>query len=803
MGRGIGGSLGSSKGRGIGGATGSSKGGHHSLLGKILGGTAKLGENFATDVSHAVTGLPTGLAMTVEHPVRAGKTIARQTWHDWAPLVEGHPGKFLKQTYDHPLAPLLDVATVFSAGAGAASKIGDASLALGSDSTLAKAASALGKSHVRTVEDTKGAALGAAGKPMTKTYSANAGANLRRFLANRAMLHLEPHLPAWFKQSAREGRLYSRLTHVEDAHKLFAQHVQTTALLKAAKVMTDPSVQKIIHPALLQHAFTSLHRFATPKDAAAGLTKDEVYVLRGDHAASMLKYKPKSTIEQRFQRFGRDFTTTDPAKAAFDLHSGKLLVVRKDVAKHYGMEGANSATFLKRLPGKATTWWKRINVGYAPRTVANNAVGNWFMYAMRTAGHGGARGLVDAIRHTHGVRAANAAFKDMHSHILETQGADQAARFLAAAHPALHEAPNVDAIRNAFGERAASAVMRPPNWVDKYFKNEIGNTFGHALDMASAGEKGVRGHLEGAAKSGFYPLVHRVADQPVRVASLYQFMRRAPEVRQYLKAHPGETIDSAISKVLDKNPNALRDRAVAHVRSVAGDYVTRGPVEKLVSNIVPFYLWDKHILQHMGAMASEQPGRLALTQNVSRMGNDEIQKLLGDLPSYLGNVLPLEALGMHTHGARTPIVSTQGLNPYATVGDLAKTAAAFTTGGGARQGADAASNLSPLLTGLIEQISGRRIGSGSPVPTHGGVLPGMVVNTAENLGYGKLIESLLGHGQGDTTKSGNPTLYSHSQKELISSLLGIPIKQLSQQAAAAAAAKEHPKKRGHRGIGGV
>lgn len=802
MGRGIGGSLGSSSGRGIGGATGS-KSGHSSLFTRVLGGTAKLGEHFASDVSNAVTGLPTGLAMTVEHPVRSGKAIVRQTWHDWAPLAEGHPVKFLKQTYDHPLAPLLDVATVFSAGAGAAAKLGDASVALGSDSALAKAASELGKSRVRYVNDTKGAEAGAAGKPMIKTYSANAGANLRRFIANRAMLHLEPHLPAWFKQSAREGRLYARLTHVEDAHKLFAQHVQTTALLKAAKVMTDPSVQKIIHPALLQHAFTALHRFATPKDAAAGLTKDEVYVLRGDYASKLFKYKPRSSIEQRFNRFGRDFTTTDPAKAEFDLHSGKLLVVRKDMAKRYGAEGANSATFLKRLPGKATTWWKRINVGYAPRTVANNAVGNWFMYAMRTAGHGGARGLIDAIRHTHGVRAANAAFKDMHAHILETQGADQAARFLAAAHPALHDAPNVDAIRNVFGERAANAVARHPNWVDKHFKNEIGNTFGHALEMTSAGEKGIRGHLAGAAKSGFYPLVHQVADQPVRVASLYHFMRRAPEVKQFLRAHPGETIDSAISKVLERNPNALRERAVAHVRSVAGDYVTRGPIEKLVSNIVPFYLWDKHILQHMGAMASEQPGRLALTQNVSRMGNDEIKKLLGELPSYLGNVLPLEALGLHTHGDRTPILSTQGLNPYATVGDLAKTAAAFTTGGGARQGADAASNLSPLLTGLIEQISGHRIGSNAPVPQHGGVLPGMLVNTAENLGYGKLIESLLGHGQGSTTSKGNPTLYSHSRDELISSLLGIPIKKLSEAAAAAAAAKENPKKRGHRGIGGV
>src|SRR5690242_11876646 len=89
-----------------------SSGSHHSLLGKILRGPVDFANHLGSDVKDAVVGLPTGTVSLVEHPIRGVEAIGKSTWHDWAPLLEGHPGKFLKQTYDHPLAPLLDVATV-------------------------------------------------------------------------------------------------------------------------------------------------------------------------------------------------------------------------------------------------------------------------------------------------------------------------------------------------------------------------------------------------------------------------------------------------------------------------------------------------------------------------------------------------------------------------------------------------------------------------------------------------------------------------------------------------------------------
>lgn len=507
-----------------------------------------------------------------------------------------------------------------------------------------------------------------------------------------------------------------------------------------------------------------------------------------------MAYNPAAPdITNRLDAIGNTFTTKSLDKAARD-DSGNPLVVRTDFAKAQAREAGNSSRFLKNVASKGTTWWKRINVGYTPRTVVNNSIGNWFMYAMKEGGHGGMHGFLDALKEAHGNRAAMNGFEDAQKHILETQGPEEAAKFTAAAHPALSSTDSpADAIRAAFGDRAAKAVTRPPSWINKHFKSEIGNTFGNAQDLASYESKaGIAGKLKSAAQSGFYPIVHRVADQPVRVASLYNYVRRSPEVKAFLRDNPGTTVDEAADRMLTANTNHLQERAVAHVRSIAGDYTT--PVHPLVRTLMPFYLWDKHIVNHLGSMASEQPGRLALTQQVSRMGNDEVNKLLGSLPSYLGNVLPLSLLGLEGHNDRKPVLTTSGINPYATAGDLAKFGAALTTGSGSGQAADAAGELSPILGALAAQLTGHAPGSEAAVPTHGGVVPSVVGNVLGSMGYGALIKKLLGDGQGDTTKSGKPTIYSHSTAELLSSLLGIPIKQLSPQAASAAAAREQPHK---------
>jgi hypothetical protein len=754
--------------------------------------------NLGSDVKDAVVGLPTGAVTAVEHPIRAGKAIVRATWHDWKPLVEGHPIAFAKQTYDHPLAPLLDVATVFSAGAGAGAKIGDALVEAGSTSKLAKAASDLGKSSSHAVTDTHAITEGRVPRPdMVKTHSASAGANLRRSLANRALLHLEPHLPAWFKQTAREGRQYDRLHHVDIAHRAAATNLQINAFMRAGKAIADPSLQHIIQPELLSHNYWNLRRYAHQHDVTQPLPQGYRYVqeLTAANKDTLFAAKDGVPLESRMRTFGNDFTTSK-AKNAATVNGGKhALIVPKQNVEALAQEGERSTRFLRTLAHKPVTLWKRVNVGYAPRVITNNAVGNWAMHAMRTGGEGGGRGFIDAIKYAHGNRAAMRAFKEMHAHIAETQGAEAAAKFTALAHPAITADPNMAAITHAFGQRAADAVKRPPDWQRQFFGDELGNVFGNVLDDNGKGSKLI--------KQGLYPIVHRVADEPVRVAALYQFMRRSPEVKAFLKTHPGAKLDESIQSVLKRNPGKLRERAVAHVRSIAGDYTSMNPVEKLVQNIVPFYLWDKHIAKHFGNMVSEKPGRVAAMQLTSRMGNDETKKLLGDVPGFMQGALPLSLFGMHEHNNRTPLLMTTGVNPYSTIGELAQTATALTTRHDATSGAEAASQISPILTGLVEQISGHKIGSQAPPDRHGGVIPSVLANTALGTSYGTLLKRIIEgtpHPKTNQTKSFSQPkpkdfLYEKTPQETAAGLFGLPVKNVSLTRAHDMAAADSGKKK--------
>jgi hypothetical protein len=905
--------------------------GGHSILAKILGAPAGFVTHLGSDVKDAVVGLPTGMATLVEHPERAGKAIARQTWHDWSPLIEGHPIKFAQQTYEHPLAPLLDVATVFSAGAGVAAKLGKVAETAGAEGRLVKAAASLGKPSSRMVKDTHAVTEGRVARPpLPKAYGRSAGANLRRSLANRALLHMEPHLPAWFKQTAREGRLYDRLHTIDAAHRVAATNLQINAFMRAGKAVSDPSMQHIIQPEILSHNYWNLRRFAHEIDANAQIPDNYRYVkeLTSKNKDSMFAVKLDANgnplmLDRRLspEQFGQDFLTKSRSEAAFTKGGKKVLIVPRHDAENLAREGANSTKFLRTLAHKPVVLWKRVNVGYAPRVITNNAVGNWMMHAMRTSGDGGTRGIIDAIKYAHGNRAAMKAFKEMHSsiargevrplepistlkpvsesmppvphgfvrmyrgegsapsidmsdpvaranaalhsqpqagrwfspdrkyaetyprgaskeqllyvdvphdvlerpsvsqikgreHILPREHAEQArpvinpvphehasaassmspaeaaAKFTALAHPAITADPDIAAIEKAFGKRAADAVKHPPDWQRQFFSDELGSVFSNVLDDNGKGSKLLR--------QGFYPVVHRVADEPVRVAALYQFMRNAPEVKSFLTTHPGVKLDEAIQSVLKKNPAKLRERAVQHVRSIAGDYTTMGKYERLTQNIVPFYLWDKHIAKHFANMVSEKPGRVVAMQQTSRMGNEEAKKLLGALPSFMEGALPLSLFGMHEHNQRTPLLMTSGLNPYHTIGELAQFATSATTRHDPASGADAASQLSPLLTGLVEQISGHKIGTQAPPDTHGGVLPSVLANTATGTSYGTLIKRLIeGTPQPKRNAQGKtkPFLYQKTAGETLEGLFGFPMKNVSLERAHQMSDQETGKKK--------
>lgn len=747
-----------------GGGGGSKK--RHGLLGGVTG----LVGNLAGDIKDAVVGLPTGLVQTVKHPIRTAEVVAGQEWQTWSPLFHGDVGGFLQQTYDHPLAPLLDVMTVFTLGVGSAARGASVLEAAGAEGRAVKALSGLRKAKSIDIADPTGLGRHDVKVPL----STKAG---RRAVQELKLQHLAPHLPKWWSNAKYERAFRKDMAHrVAATNQIEADSLQMLATIKAGGVLSDPkawgearhAVASGIWQGLERHAPRSIRRGApitvekvTGETRSLGNIKgreqyrptstEKVQVIDpladpvlGQHEAFLLhpdrlkekvaKLDKPEDFENFLRNLGREATTRD-AKKAYKRADGTYPVVPKHDAATLGLEGARSSRAMRLIWEKPTRLWKIAMVGYAPRTIINNGVGNWMIYALRQGGDHAIAGLYDAIRVTKGERYA---------------------RKMAA--PQLYGAQS-------------------QHWAYKYHMDELGNTFAHASDLDGASAKT---RLGKRLSQGLYPIVHATADKPVRLAALTGFYRSAPEVRALMKK--GYKFDDAVEAAVAGNPD-LRLAASERVRTVAGDYVTLNRFEQTLRNVVPFYLWDRHIVKTAGSMVSEQPGRVAALQKISNMGEEDAKKILGEMPDFLKGALPLQLLGLPGAGGngRTNILLTQGLNPYATLAELAATGEALTTGTGHEGLGAALFGANPLITGGIEAATGRSLLTGAPVEATGGILPSVIAKTVEDLPYPKIGKALLSKST-DTSPAGNPYLYTHDVTSPLSSLLGIPLRKASTEA---------------------
>jgi hypothetical protein len=418
----------------------------------------------------------------------------------------------------------------------------------------------------------------------------------------------------------------------------------------------------------------------------------------------------------------------------------KVQLVRKGDARKLGLEAKNSSRAAQLLWRKPTQVWKMLQIGYTPRAITNNAVGNAVIYALREGGQeGSAHAVWSAMRHT--------------------VGADKATSDFLRAHP-----------------------FKSDSWLYRFYSDELSNVFGH--ELMEVGSTGLKKHLS----RGLYPLVNKFADEPVRVASLESFMRRQPEVKALMK--DGLSADAAIMRALKRTPN-LRERGAEHARRTAGDYYTlRGP-ERFLRDVMPFYLWNRHILRTTGNLFADTPGRLVALQRVSNLGVEETERILGEIPEFLRGAIPLSAIGLAEEVAsdRADVLLTGSLNPFATVGELAGLAEAFTAGTGPRGLSAALTGANPIITGGVEAVTGRSLLTGAPKPTVGG-LPSSVVSSALlGLPFARLAEAAL------PAEDTGARLYRPDRRGPTTSFLGIPLRDVNLETAAEIAAKEKKTKK--------
>lgn len=788
----------SSGGSGIfGGAAAPAEGSkHHGLLHDIVHAPATFTGHLLGDVRDATVGLPQGLVMMVEHPVRSAEIIGKTTWHDWSPLFHGHVKQWAAQTWAHPLAPLLDVAGVVTGGAGLAARGGEAAAAVGLISKESKLAGLSGGlSEARRVEalgrgehidSTLTRHVGVEGKPgYARHLDHNPVVRLRQEATYKLGSHLAEVAPKWFGRSTdAEGVVHSAkvrdLSEVGRADRHFKKqesyragatramiHTQLAAFVKAGKdLSTNPPAVFID---IWRHGRQQLedHAYRVSYEDAKKLGPEFIPVK--DRSHSDVKRIPAvhniADFQQHMETFAARHTTSDISKAQRDEH-GNVLVVHKRAAQAWAKEAKDSATFLTKLYRYPTKAWKYLVLATRPAYFVNNAVGNTFM-AMATLGPVAfTRGLVDAYRQVHGERVATS----------DLEGA-------------------MRAIKDLHGD-----------WQDKHYLG-VHQGFGQeALHELNLNER-IPGHGKIArvvkvAEQGFYPITHKVADVFLRRVMVNALLRKHGAVRDLMGKGVG--FDRA-AEFVSRDP-LTRDKIQEQVNHALGDYHHLSKTERQVRNLVPFYTWDRAIVRHGVHMALDRSGRAAVGVHVGEAGTEDTERTLGNIPDFLKGVL---VLGGHGKDGRSRVLSTQGLNPYASIPDVADTAGALVGVGKRGAGESLASQINPVITGLIEAATGQSLLSGAKLKGGGGggIVGQTARNTFEGLPLPKLLETLT---QGEAQPRPNkqtgevrPFLYRKDAKAQVAALLGVPVKELDKQAASDLADKQHGRRRRKRRSSGI
>lgn len=738
------------------------------------------------------------------------KTMAKATANDWAPLLHGHYSQWAHNFYSHPLGPILDVGSLVTGGAGLAGRIARGASeagALGRGAAAAadvgRTAKVLDKIGVRASEGSKIDRLGKFSKPQGMTYthsnekfpvktdfkftSGNPLTKAMQLKMHGALDKLPAHT-SFLGSDARYMRGVVRKTApravaaaqydnkaVKLTDKQFGKgtaaevypHMLATAarrLLGPDKIKWFESVYKHAHDQFITHGIP--HEGPLPGTSKAGKLSRSAphrYILDqaklpAKAAKDLYKHNPKLSFEEQLKGDANgahglaDRLTTVNMKYAKQDAQGRYLYAPSHDLRKYGIEAHNATGFLKAL-GKGQAVWKHLLIGGSPKSVVNNSLGNAFFYLATHHGPTAFRSLVQGMTHNFGERKVI-------SDLVKTGMTKDAAR----------------------GERFLN-----PHFIDKHFGDQI-NAGGFAA--AQAGLSHIAGKLPG------YKLIHTIADQPFRRATIIDYLKKQPEVKALMRQDKRGFNDAAM-KALD-HPlvgHELRARTTNHVNDVMGDYHSLNPLERKVAAIMPFYTWNRHALRFAKTMTRDNP---AVARGVAATGQEGAKtrdKLLGNLPSWMQASIPGSMLGLKNDKGRTALLNASGLDPLSTVADaLAGSAAGIDALTGTHltketPGETIGGQLNPILASLIQHLTGTNMASGAPIKGGSalkdafGNLP--LINLAQAFSHGTPQPKPTSSG-----KPGKPFLYEKNPHQYLDSFLGLPIKQTDMKVAHSYANKE-------------
>lgn len=577
---------------------------------------------------------------------------------------------------------------------------------------------------------------------MHRALSRRGGARLRQNLVAEARGRTHP----WLSNE----KLYQKLSEKDAIRAQFGINARMDQLGKAYKDLNDPVKQAEV----MGHMYSQIRQGAGRRMKVKELTdfkppKGYTFVTEfKDPKLFDVTATPTArgggNFLKELRAVDQRFTTTDLTQAAKFGNGKEVLVVPSRAVRAYSEEAARSATFLRKAYDKPTRVWRAAVLNLRPAYFVNNALGNSFMFMMNQGDMTGARAFVDSLRQVKGKKA----------------------------------------------------VDRLDHWLDKNFGYEVVNTLADSLDGPGMGRLGGEGKL-GTAIQGVMPATQKM-DRFFRRTLINAEMRRLPEIQKLMKG--GMTFDKAAAKVLREKPQ-VKARVIERAHNTLGDYVAMSKLDRQIRDLIPFWAWDKTIARHTGKLLDEQPVKAAGLAELSNTGVEATEEALGAIPHFLKGVIPLPGNFGETAPGRLDIMTTQGMNPYATMPDLMDAVRSGITGGGPSGASESiGALLGPIPQVAIGALTGTKM-SGGPIPDKGlGPIGDSIRELLVNLPPSQLIAATTGNLPPSETihaRTGErrQKLYQKDWESVMSSWFGTPTRKMSPDAAYELARKEEERRK--------
>lgn len=777
--------------------------------GGIFDHLEEIAGNLLTDVKDAAVGIPMGLKMLAEHPVRSLEAMGKAEWKTYSPLFHGHFGEFAHTFEEHPLQPILDIATIVTLG-GAAAGTTSTSIARGlaaagkvetaskfagfGGKTISEAGRVVPKSPTSIIMESKKLA----GKPIKGTGIPEFADEFYRKVPANPVIRMRGNIVRGvtnrlgeFKGTtvvkggkvrvsgtARfvgEGARYNKALGRMEANRSAATSKLYQLWLKEAlkiKGMTGAQIWDKLSPHFDKqmtehHMYISAGRLR--RNSNGDLKLARAYAFRRDPKLPRNPYIPKDAspkeLHKAMERWANDEFTSKVEEALFV--PGKGYAVARN-SKTMRQEASNAYRAIHAIHSKPMQVWKWLVLAASPRFFVNNVVGNTMMYIMAT----NPKASMEGMFHTARQLVNQKRFEG------EVQGLDRATRVL----------------------------QKEKDPAQRYLLGQTGGFSEGELRKAQVDVNAFAGKAKAwkNVKQGLYPITHLISDTLVRRAVANYSVKRTSRYQleyQQLRAN-GIGIFEAHDIAMGKALAEADTRGFVHesINNVLGDYNYLSKTERAIKNVVPFYTWDRAIMRHTSDLVLNRPYQAVMMQGIGRQGVEETKRALGQVPEFLKGAIPV---GNHTDGflgfifgvatgGRTRILTTQGLNPYSTVPDITSAIGALGGVGKLSAGETVGSQISPFLAGGVEALTGTSLLSGAPIDeAHGGFLGSIGTHVVESLPQVRLLTSLLNGPDGGDDPD-RPKLFNSSTRQQFSGFLGLPQKDLSKKSMANIYAREHP-----------